>query len=83
MFEVIFDKRAFKELSQLENEAQQLIWSKIAELRNGSLANDKALKGNHKGKFRKRAGDYRIVYLKEGTILLITIIRIAHRKEVY
>lgn len=83
MFEVIFDKRAFKELSQLDNEVQQLIWSKIAELRNGNLANDKALKGNHKGKFRKRAGDYRIVYLKEGTILLITIIRIAHRKEVY
>ena len=83
MFEVIFDKRAYKELSQLENEAQQLIWSKIAELRNGNLENDKALKGNHKGKFRKRAGDYRIVYLKEGTILLITIIRIAHRKEVY
>ena len=83
MFEVIFDKRAFKELSQLENEAQQLIWSKIAELKEGNFTNDKALKGNHKGKFCKRAGDYRIVYLKEGTILLITIIRIAHRKEVY
>lgn len=83
MFEVIFDKRAFKELSQLENEAQQLIWSKIAELKEGNFTNDKALKGNHKDKFRKRAGDYRIVYLKEGTILLITIIRIAHRKEVY
>ena len=83
MFEVIFDKRAFKELAQLESEVQQLIWSKIAELKNGNFTSDKALKGNHKGKFRKRAGDYRIVYLKEGTILLITIIRIAHRKEVY
>jgi len=51
MFEVIFDKRAFKELSQLENEAQQLIWSKIAELKEGNFTNDKALKGNHKGKF--------------------------------
>lgn len=83
MFEIIFDKRAFKELAQLENEAQQLIWSKITELKEGNFTNDKALKGNHKGKFRKRAGDYRIVYLKEGAILLITIIRIAHRKEVY
>ena len=83
MFEIIFDKRAFKELAQLENEAQQLIWSKITELKEGNFTNGKALKGNHKGKFRKRAGSYRIVYLKEGTILLITIIRIAHRKEVY
>jgi mRNA interferase RelE/StbE len=40
---------------------------------------DKALKG----KFRKRAGDYRIVYLKENDILVITLIRIVHRKEVY
>lgn len=83
MFEVIFDKRASKELAQLENETQQLIWSKIAELKEGNFTNDKALKGKHKGKFRKRAGDYRIVYLKEGSILLVTIIRIAHRKEVY
>ena len=83
MFEVIFDKRAFKELAQLEHDVQQLIWLKIAELNVGNFTNDKALKGNHKGKFRKRAGDYRIVYLKEGTIVLITIIRIAHRKEVY
>jgi mRNA interferase RelE/StbE len=40
---------------------------------------DKALKGKHKGKFRKRAGNYRIVYLKENDILVITLIRIAHR----
>jgi len=44
---------------------------------------DKALKGRYKGKFRKRAGNYRIVYLKENDILVITLIRIAHRKEVY
>ncbi|MBT3446390.1 MAG: type II toxin-antitoxin system RelE/ParE family toxin, partial [Candidatus Thioglobus sp.] len=44
---------------------------------------DKPLKGKHKGKYRKRSGNYRIIYLKENNILLITIIRIAHRKEVY
>ena len=53
------------------------------DLKNGNFATDKSLKGKHKGKFRKRAGDYRIIYLKENTLLLITLIRIAHRKEVY
>ena len=38
-------------------------------------------KGKHKGKFRKRAGNYRIIYLKENRVVLITIIRIAHKKE--
>ena len=47
------------------------------------MLSDKALKGKHKGKFRKRVGNYRIVYLKENDILVITLIRITHTKEVY
>ena len=42
---------------------------KIEELKIGNFTNDKALKGKYKGKFRKRAGDYRIIYLKENNIL--------------
>ena len=44
------------------------------------MISDKSLKGKHKGKFRKRAGNYRIVYLKENDILVITLVRIVHRK---
>jgi len=49
----------------------------ILDLQNGNFANYKALKGKHKGKFRKRAGNYRVIYLKEGAYLVITIIRVA------
>ena len=83
MFKVIIPKFALKELSKIDKTNQQLIFDKIKDLENGNFDNDKALKGKHKGKFRKRAGNYRIIYLKENNILLITVIRIAHRKEVY
>lgn len=83
MFKVIIPKFALKELSKIDKTDQQLIFDKIKDLENGDLTHDKPLKGKHKGKFRKRAGNYRIVYLKEHDILLITVIRIAHRKEVY
>ena len=83
MFKVIFPKYALKELSKIDKENQQLIFNKTKDLENGVFTNDKSLKGKHKGKFRKRAGNYRIIYLKENNILLITVIRIAHRKEVY
>lgn len=83
MYRVIVPKYALKELSKIDKENQQLIFNKIKDLEKGIFTNDKSLKGKHKGKFRKRAGNYRIVYLKENDILLITIIRIAHRKEVY
>ncbi len=83
MFKVIIPKFALKELAKIDKENQQLIFDKIKDLENGIFTNDKALKGKHKGKFRKRAANYRIVYLKENDILLITVIGIAHRKEVY
>ena len=83
MFRIIIPRAAFKELERIDSENQKLIYSKIQDLEKGIFATDKALKGKHKGKFRKRAGNYRIVYLKENDILVITLIRIAHRKEVY
>ncbi len=83
MFKVIVPKAPFKELEKIDILNQKLIFEKIKDLEMGNFSNDKALKGKHKGKFRKRAGNYRIVYLKENDILVITLIRIAHRKEVY
>ena len=83
MFKVIIPKATFKELEKIDLENQKLVFSKIKDLESGIFISDKSLKGKHKGKFRKRAGNYRIVYLKENDILVITLIRIAHRKEVY
>ncbi|MDP3301989.1 MAG: type II toxin-antitoxin system RelE/ParE family toxin [Sulfuricurvum sp.] len=83
MYKLIIPKFALKELSKIDKEDQQLVFDKIKDLEKGIFTHDKSLKGEHKGKFRKRAGNYRIIYLKENDILLITLIRIAHRKEVY
>lgn len=83
MFKVIIPKAAFKELEKIDSENQKLVYSKIQDLEKGILTADKPLEGKHKETFRKRAGDYRIIYLRENDILVITLIRIAHRKEVY
>ena len=83
MFKVIVPNATFKELEKIDGQNQKRIFNKIKELEKGNFTTDKALQGKHKGKFRKRAGNYRIVYLKENNILVITLIRIAHRKEVY
>lgn len=83
MFKIIIPKATFKELEKIDPENKKLVYSKIKDLEQGIFTADKALKGKHNGKFRKRAGNYRIIYLKENDILVITLIRIAHRKEVY
>ncbi|NPA59208.1 MAG: type II toxin-antitoxin system RelE/ParE family toxin [Epsilonproteobacteria bacterium] len=83
MYRVAFDKDAQKEFLKLDTQSQKLIASKIIDLQNGNFSNDKHLQGKHKGKFRKRAGNYRIIYLKENGFLVITVIRVAHKKEAY
>jgi len=83
MYKVAFDKDAQKEFLKLDNQAQKLIASKVIDLQNGNFSNDKHLQGKHKGKFRKRACNYRIIYLKENDFLVITVIRVTHRKEAY
>ena len=83
MYKIIVPKAVFKELEKIDKKNQQLIYEKLKDLEKGEFAGDKPLKGKYKGKFRKRAGNYIIIYLKENDILVITLIRIAHRKEVY
>ena len=83
MYKVAFDKAAQKEFLKLDKASLHLVASKILDLQSGNFTNDKSLQGKHKGKYRKRAGNYRIIYLKENNLLVITIIRVAHRKEVY
>ncbi|MGD9555009.1 MAG: type II toxin-antitoxin system RelE/ParE family toxin [Arcobacteraceae bacterium] len=83
MYKVVFHKEAQKEFLKINKNDQKLIFTKLLDLQEGDFKGDKSLKGKHKGKFRKRAGNYRIIYLLENNIVLITILRIAHRKEVY
>ena len=83
MYKVVFQKDAKKEFLKLDIQAQELIAKKLLDLQNGDFTGDKSLKGKHKSKYKKRAGNYRIIYLLENDILLITVLRTAHRKEVY
>lgn len=43
----------------------------------------KMLRGGGQARWRVRVGDYRIVYAIEDDLLLVLIVRVAHRREVY
>ena len=82
MYNIAFDKDAEKEFLKLDTQAQKLVSTKILDLQDGNFSNDKQLKGKHKGKFRKRAGNYRIIYLKENDYLVILVIGIVVAKAI-
>ena len=43
----------------------------------------KMLRGGDQGRWRVRVGDYRIVYAIEDNRIVVLVLRVAHRREVY
>jgi len=86
MYQLSFLTSAKKELQKLDKVTQKLIKQKLLTLATNPKVlknNIKALKGEYKGKYRLRVNNYRIIYTIKDKELIITVIRIAHRKEIY
>jgi mRNA interferase RelE/StbE len=74
---------AQKELNALDDALFTRIDRKILVLAdNPRPAGCKKLRG-YKDQWRLRAGDWRVVYIVDDAAKLVTITRIAHRREVY
>ncbi|MCA1676938.1 MAG: type II toxin-antitoxin system RelE/ParE family toxin, partial [Actinobacteria bacterium] len=43
----------------------------------------RALTGYPQGTMRLRVGDYRVVYVVQDDVVLVTVVRVAHRREAY
>ncbi len=86
MYKLVFLSSAKKEFKKLDFVVQKNIKEKLILLSTNPEAlknNIKALKGEFKGKFRLRTGQYRVIFQKKDDKLIITIIAIGHRKEIY
>jgi len=86
LYSIEFLEEAVEELKRLDHIWQRRIINKLKILaaNPSSLANNiKPLKGKYQDYFRLRIGDYRIIYSQEEIRLVILIIRIGHRKEIY
>ncbi len=86
MYRVIFVKKAVKELTKIDPIWQKRIKERIQLLAHNPASlksNIKKLKGKYSKFARLRVGNYRIIFKVVENKLVILIIRIAHRKEVY
>ncbi|MEC4894552.1 MAG: type II toxin-antitoxin system RelE/ParE family toxin [Oscillatoria sp. PMC 1051.18] len=83
MYTVELTKKAQKQLKALFGENQTRISAKIDSLStNPRPSGVKALKGLT-NLLRLRVGDYRIIYQIEDERLLVLVVEIGHRREVY
>ncbi len=86
MWRIEWDSKALKEAKKLDRNARKKI---VEYLEKRVLASQdpyqfgKPLKGNKAGIWRYRVGDYRILCQIEDRVLVVLVIAIGHRKDIY
>ena len=86
MWRIEWDSKALKEAKKLDRNARKKI---VEYLEKRVLASQdpyqfgKPLKGNKAGIWRYRVGDYRILCQIEDQVLVVLVIAVGHRKDIY
>ena len=83
-YRVLIKRSAVKELEGLPNKrARQRVVARIRALADEPRpAGCEKLSGRH-GRYRVRQGSYRVVYSISDEELLVTVVKVGHRKDVY
>lgn len=87
MHKVIYSKSSIKDLKKLDITLAQRIIKKVDffACQNNPLDFAKSLKQFGDDKYRFRIGDYRVIFKIDanGTVKILMILNIKHRKEIY
>ncbi|MDH5721583.1 MAG: type II toxin-antitoxin system mRNA interferase toxin, RelE/StbE family [Spirochaetia bacterium] len=82
-YKIEWKKSAIKDIKKIDKIFIAKIINAIENLQNNPTPKDcKKIKGS-KYQYRIRVGNYRIIYSFENKLLIIKIIRIGHRKQIY
>ena len=79
-YRIEIEKKAIKFISKQPKPQQVRIFKAIYQL--PFIGDIKAMKG-HEGYFRLRVGDYRVIYTVNDTVLLIQVVEVGNRGDIY
>ena len=84
MYAIEFKKSVKKDLKNIDRHKLRRIFDDIETLKNGIGGNENIikLKGSNPY-YRLRSGDYRVIFEKQDDKLIILIIKVGHRKDIY
>lgn len=86
MYSVVFTDKARKTLKKLDPNVSKLILAWIRKNLEGCSdprKHGKALVGDHSGQWRYRIGDYRLIAEIQDEEIIILVLNIGHRKNIY
>ena len=81
MHKIFWKDSVVRDIKNIDRKMQDIIKKAVEEEISKDHKIGKVLKGNFKGCFSHRIGDYRVIYtvISQG----ILVLRVGHRKEVY
>ena len=83
-FSIQWHEEALEDLKQIDRNTQKKIIAKVKDyLAKDPVGLGKPLKGIFKGLYRYRYGSYRIIYAIDRKSVVILILRVGDRKDVY
>ena len=84
IYSIQWHETAINDLKNIDQQTQKKIIARVKDyLSKDPLSLGKPLKGIFKGLYRYRHGSYRIIYAIDRGSVVILILRIADRKDVY
>lgn len=86
MYKLIFLDRAMDELRKIDRARQKIIKAKLLILAKNPAAlknNIRRLSGPEEALYRLRIGAYRVIFKKDEAHLVILVVRVGHRREIY
>ena len=83
-YKVVWKEEAIEDLTKIDRTMAQKIFDKVENyLTKNPTEYGKPLVGNLKGLWRYRFSDYRVIYQVQQSELLILVVEVGHRKEIY
>lgn len=83
MYKVEYAKGVIKDLKSLSKDVRNKALQAVEKILARDPQAGKPLTATYKGLWKFRIGDYRIIYTIEKERLVIFVLRIQHRKDVY
>lgn len=88
-----FNKKSSKEILSLDKNTREFVLKELEifisnfnedyEKELMKLSKIKTLKGEFKGLYRLRLRTYRVIYEKHNDTLIVLVLRVSHRKNIY
>ena len=83
IYKLLFDDKVTKDLKKIDKAWQKKILKKIKTTLIDNPKSGKKLIGNLSLYYRIRVGDYRVIYEVKDDEIIVLVVKIKHRKDIY